>query len=332
MKNIITIPQIQLIDKMYPKWAKYTVILVLFLFLIISVLNATVLIGLFDKTQVDFNIKLNLFLSAAFLFLIFALLSYTFFKERVYKPKKSFAIERFNKRKLNKIVKAIIVIYALLFLWDVYSFGFGVTKRIGGYIFTFIALYYVLKSIKYHENVDYSANQDMIELLGMDINEKITSSYQNFDGLQSNFKKGDSIIVTTNRKIYFAQFNGNKFKSLNRFFGEIDRIGILRKLEESFILLVFEDKTTLCLKLNVFDKITTAPQLFISQFLRSLDSYLLGENNATIANRRRITTSNENTSELNKFSNQLRSIELSQTLINKLKLSEEIKSGRILEI
>ena len=96
--------------------------------------------------------------------------------------------------------------------------------------------------------------------------------------------------------------------------------------------LVFADNTSLGLRLDLYEKITTTPQLFVKQFLSTLDASLLGYDIVSSNSRRRVSISNENSTLANNFGNQTRSIEINPTLVNELKSSEEIKSGRILEI
>jgi len=96
--------------------------------------------------------------------------------------------------------------------------------------------------------------------------------------------------------------------------------------------LVFADNTSLGLRIDLYEKITTTPQLFIKQFLTTFDASLLGYDLVSNNSRRRVSISNENIAESNKSVNQSRNIELNPTLVNELKASEEIKSGRILEI
>jgi hypothetical protein len=120
--------------------------------------------------------------------------------------------------------------------------------------------------------------------------------------------------------------------TLNKLLSEVEKIGIARNDVNSYLKLVFADNTKLGLRLDLYEKITTTPQLFVKQFLSTLDAYLMGYDVVSSNNRRRVSISQENASVDNNSSNQKRSIELNQTLVNELKTSEEIKSGRILEI
>jgi hypothetical protein len=332
MKQIKLIPQVSVISNLYPKWVKPIIYLILVCFLGVIFFVSDIFIDIYDNDNVNFKTKLNLFISLIITLVLFVFASFNLFKGGVYVPRKSFLIERINKKKLNKYVIVLASFYLIFTLWDLYSMNWRILKRIGSYIFTFIGFYYVLKSIKYHENVDYSANQSMMELFGIPIDEVITASYQNFDATKSQFSKGDFIVVVTVRRIYYAHYDGNKLYSSTKYLEEINAIGISRKLEESYLKLVFEDRSEIGIRLNVLDKTTTAPQLFIQQLINTLDALLLGFDVVSSVNRRRVTISSESTSVANDSLNQTRCIELNPTLVSEFKTSEEIKSGRILEI
>jgi hypothetical protein len=262
--------------------------------------------------------------------LFFGAVGVSVFKGGVYEPEKTFFMERMNKEKLNKYIIysaiAMILFCLICFLLDG---KFGV---IGGTIVGFIGLYNWSKSIKFHEDVDYEANEFIADLIGLSVDEKIVASYQNFDSSKSNRKKNDNLIVVTNRKIFFAVYSGTNWMTLNKLLSEIVKIGIARNDVNSYLKLVFEDNTSLGLRLDLYEKITTTPQLFVKQFLSTLDASLLCYDIVSSNNRRRVSISNENTTLANNFGNQTRSIEINPTLVSELKASEEIKSGRILEI
>lgn len=262
--------------------------------------------------------------------LFFGAVGVSVFKGGAYEPEKTFFMERMNKEKLNKYIIysaiAMILFCLICFLLDG---KFGV---IGGTIVGFIGLYNWSKSIKFHEDVDYEANEFIADLIGLSVDEKIVASYQNFDSSKANRKKNDNLIVVTNRKIFFAVYSGTNWMTLNKLLSEIVKIGIARNDVNSYLKLVFADNTSLGLRLDLYEKITTTPQLFVKQFLSTLDASLLGYDIVSSNNRRRVSISNENSTLANNFGNQTRSIEINPTLVNELKSSEEIKSGRILEI
>ena len=145
-------------------------------------------------------------------------------------------------------------------------------------------------------------------------------------------RKNDNLIVVTNRKIFFAVYSGKNWMTLNKLLSEIVKIGISQNDVNSYLKLVFSDSTSLGLRLDLYEKITTTPQLFIKQFLSTLDASLLGYDIVSSNSKRRVSISNENSSVINNYVNQTRSIEINPTLVSELKSAEEIKSGRILEI
>ncbi len=263
---------------------------------------------------------------------LFGAVGISLFRGGEYKPGKSFFYERMNKEKLSKLVIYMAIALSIfclsLFLLD----GKQGMRTIGYCITGFVGLYYWSKSIKFHEDIDYEANEFIAELIGLNVDEKIVASYQNFDSAKAKRKKNDNLIIVTNRKIFFAVFNETNWMTLNKLLSEVVKIGIARNDVNSYLKLVFADNTSLGLRLDLYEKITTTPQLFIKQFLSTLDASILGYDVVSSNSRRRVSISNENASVANNSSNQTRSIELNSTLVKEFKSSEEIKSGRILEI
>ena len=250
-----------------------------------------------------------------------------------YIPGKSYSEFRPNKQSLSKqIIIGFIIILAINVIGFIFNKKDYFSYWLGPSIAALYGLFYYRKSVKFHEDIDYDSNEFITDLIGASISEKITASYQNFDSTKDKRKKNDNLIVVTNRKIFFAFFNGTNWMTLNKLFSEIEKIGIVQNEYNSYLKLIFSDNTSLGLKLELYEKITTTPQLFIKQFLSTLDASLLGYDTAGSNSRRRVSISNENTTLGNNFGNQTRSIEINPTLVNELKSSEEIKSGRILEI
>jgi hypothetical protein len=270
--------------------------------------------------------------------LLYLLILFFLLRSRVYIPKKSFWWERRDKEVMLKYTKysfylllAILVLCIILGFTNILEFRKSLrmlVSTLGG----LITLYFFIKSIKVHNDIDYAASEELSGLLDFQFDEKIVASYQNFDSSEDKRKKNDNLIVVTNRKIFFAVFNGTNWMTLNKLLSEVEKIGIARNDVNSYLKLVFADNTKLGLRLDLYEKITTTPQLFVKQFLSTLDAYLMGYDVVSSNNRRRVSISQENASVDNNSSNQKRSIELNQTLVNELKTSEEIKSGRILEI
>ncbi len=286
----------------------------------------------FSKEQIgDGIIGLGMALFGAFI-LFFIL------RNRVYIPQKSFWWERRDKEVMLKytnyslyILFAISVLIIILGLSNIVEFIKSL--RILGYALGgLITSYIYIKSLKVHNDVDYTASDEISQLLNIQNDEKIVASYQNFDSLNAERKKNDNLIVVTNRKIFFAVYNGTNWMTLNKLLSEVEKIGIARNDVNSYLKLVFADNTSLGLRLDLYEKITTTPQLFVKQFLTTLDASLLGYDVVSNNNRRRVSISNENISATNNSGNKSRNIEINSTLVSELKASEEIKSGRILEI
>jgi hypothetical protein len=271
---------------------------------------------------------------------LYMVLMYFILRSSVYVPQKTFLWARRDKEALLKYVRvsfylgiAILLICGVLVLLNVFEFRNSV-RFVGYLIGGLVTTYVLIKSMKVHSDIDYGTNLELSELLNIQIDEKIVASYQNFDSSGANRRKNDNIIVVTNRKLFFAVFNGTNWMVLNKLLVDIVKIGITGKDTNSYLKLVFSDDTTLGLRLDLFDKITTTPQLFIRQFLIALDATLLGYDLASSSSRRRVSVSNSNgNSELADLSGtQSRNIELNSNIINELKSSEEVKPGRILEI
>jgi hypothetical protein len=285
-----------------------------------------------DITCIILAISLTCLLSGTLFFL---------FRGSKYVPNKSFFGCRWTKEKLQRITKLLIpiaiVLLVVVFTINIISEGIGKALSqsfivIGVFL---VPSYYLLKSIKVHGDVDYVANDALLEVAEVKVDEKVIASYQNFDNTKSKYKKKDNIIVVTNRKIFFAVFNGTNWLKLNKTFSDIYKIGIGRKeLSDCYLKLVFFDNTTLGLRLDLYDKITTTPQLFLKQFLNALDSYLLGQDAVPTTSRRRITVSTEQAGEQSvtqTVAPAVRKIELNTTISKAIKEAEEVKPGRILE-
>ncbi len=294
--------------------------------------GAAIAYSKFSKDQIQEGL-FGLGLALLYLFILFLIL-----RSRVYIPKKSFWWARRDKEFMLKyanysfyILLAISVLFIILGFTNILEFRKSM-KTLGYAIGGFLTLYVLIKSLKVHNDVDYTANEELSELLDLQFDEKIVASYQNFDSSKAKRKKNDNLIVVTNKKIFFAVYNGTNWMTLNKLLGEVEKIGIATNDVNSYLKLVFADNTSLGLRLDLYEKITTTPQLFVKQFLTTLDASLLGYDVASNNNRRRVSISNENVSATKISGIKSRNIEINSTLVSELKASEEIKSGRILEI
>lgn len=283
---------------------------------------------LFNVIEIDKFLNAEFIISIIFDMAILYLGIKYFYIPGNYIPNKSFFLERLTKEKINTIslVGLSLTIIGLIvsYIWKGHFYY--------QYILVFIVFYLYSKSLKVHADIDYTANELLSEVIGLNIDEKIVASYQNFDSSKPKQKKDDNLIVVTNRKIFFAVYNGTNWMTLNKLLSEVEKIGIARNDVNSYLKLIFADNTSLGLRLDLHEKITTTPQLFVKQFLNTLDASLLGYDVVSNNSRRRVSISNENIAETNKSGKQSRNIELNPTLVSELKASEEIKSGRILEI
>lgn len=327
MRTIKIIPAISLIKKLKGMGILNFAFFVITHFMLLFPLIIIPLL-LFNVVEIEKFLNAEFIISMIFDGVILYLGIKYFYIPGSYTPNKSFFLERLTKEKINiiSLVGLSLTIIGLIisFMWKGHFYY--------QYILAFIVFYLYAKSLKVHSDIDYTANELLSELIGLNIDEKIVASYQNFDSSKPKQKKDDNLIVVTNRKIFYAVFNGTNWMTLNKLLSEVVKIGIARNDVNSYLKLVFADNTSLGLRLDLHEKITTTPQLFVKQFLNTLDASLLGYNVVSNNNRRRVSISNENTSIANDLGNQTRSIELNPTLFSELKSSEEIKSGRILEI
>ena len=324
MKTVTIIPQIKILSEYRGKKMLLVFYLGVPLFFIISIFMA------YDGlTKTNYEFIIGGILSSGF----FLTIGFFVAKGGEYKPNKSYWLERLEKKDLNRyilllVIGTVILAAILFFINGIKSF-----KSIGYTVAGLIGLYYWAKSVKFHEDIDYESNQFLMDIIDMQIDEKIIASYQNFDGNVTTHKKNDNIIVITNRKIFFAIYDGTNWSSLNKLINEIDKIGIARNDVNSYLKLVFADKTMLGLRLDVYDKITTTPQLFIKQFLSALDANILGYNVMPKSSRRRVSVSNSKKDEsTNNMVVNVRNIELNNEIIQELKHAKELKPGRNIEI
>lgn len=261
-----------------------------------------------------------------------------FYVERNYIPKKSFYLKRLDKRSYKKLV--IISLILLIIIGITFSITFSSWSEVI-YVIIYIPVFiYILVSIKVHENVDYATNQLLEDIIGMEVDERIFASYQNFDSTKKNVNNNNLIIVT-NRKIFYAKFIDGKWIKLIRYLDEIMGIGLANKQNKQFFKLKFTDNTSLTLQLNLFNKLTSNPDLFISCFLKALDASILGETSQS-PRRRRVSVSETQTSSMQTeqftksepsyTTSSKRQIELSTETLEGLSNAKEYTSARALEL
>ena len=253
-----------------------------------------------------------------------------------YKPEKSFFFWRLSKENILKYYKyftiAGIVIIVLLSLYE-----FKVQYLLY-LISVYAALYFTNKSFSVHEDVDFVTNNEVSELLGMEIDEKVQASYQNFD--TSSIKKGSNMMLLTDKKLLFAFYDGNKWSLMNKMLKDITEIGRVNTegvanmtSNASFLHIGFSDNTSIGLHMDLNDKITSNPDLFFKKFLTTLDTFLLGKTDEKIASRRRVSINNgpKPSTKPNEESAKPRAIDISNTIVENLRDAVPVEAGRVLE-
>lgn len=293
-------------------------------------LLASILVALIAK---DFITGILAFIA----FLMGVAASMVLFSGGDYKPEKSFFFWRLSKEKMLKLYKYFtiggVVIIVLLSLYE-----FKVQNVV--YLFLVLAaLFFAQKSFSVHEDVDFVANMEVSNLLGMEIDERIQASYQNYDS-SGRPSSGNNIMLLTDKKIVFAFYDGSKWSLMNKFLKDIVRIGRINTegvvnltSSSSCLYIEFVDNTNLCLHMNLYDKITSNPTLFFKKFLTVLDAVMLGKTDERIASRRRVSVNNEPKPRVNVNSEgvEVRTIDVSETILSNLRNATQIEPGRTLE-
>lgn len=252
-----------------------------------------------------------------------------------YIPRQSFIGYRSTQAKAQKSIKyaaltlPLLAIGLSLLMPSIYISIIAITTT------ALIIFYQISKSIKRHEDIDFSTNLYLVSSLGIDPGEKALASYQNFS--TDNIRRGSNAFVATANKLVIASFNGKFWEKLSRDLNQITQIGIIAdRTETHHIKLIFDDGTDAVLRIQLDNKSTSNPKLIIKRLLEVIDNKLLGENTAKTASisRQAITaedtappkTSNPKTLEV------ARSIEIAQTILNDIKNAKEIMPGRKLEL
>ena len=279
-------------------------------------------------------------------FIFFGGWGFNLLKGGDYKPQKSFYFKRFSKEKLKKYNVWGTLISLVVFVLIMFIQPEAGIKNIGYLIAGLSACYYMNKSIKVHEDVDYVANTQLADLIGLEIDEKVNASYQNFDSSDSSsIQKNSNILLVSDRKIFFAYYNGDSWFTITKKLEDIEKIGCLGHDDSKIYLkLVFTDKTKIGLRLDLYDKITSNPYLFIKRFLDTLDAYLLGYSISNRNSRRRVSIdttpqtqhdtpqSSEAKEKVSAEATAVRQIEISDSIINEIKHGAKVEQGRTIEL
>lgn len=253
-----------------------------------------------------------------------------------YEPEKSFYLWRLSKEDLLKIKMYFTIGGVLIFvLISVIDFK---AQNILYLVSALAAFYYINKSFKYHEDVDFVTNNEVSDLLGMEIDEKVQASYQNFS--PESVKKGSNMMLLTDKKLLFAFFDGGRWSLINKKLKDICKIGRINTdgvlnltSTSSFLYIVFSDGTNIGLHMDLCDKITSNPDLFFKKFLTTFDAIKLGKTDEKIASRRRVSVNNEPKPSVsdNNGGIDVRTIDISDTILGNLRDATPIESGRTLE-
>ena len=209
---------------------------------------------------------------------------------RKYRPEKSFRKYRMKKdniKKLSYIIYTTIIILGLV-LFYIKGFDFRIILALIGAIY---GIYYTSKSYSVHEDVDFAVNNEVSELLGFEVDEKIHASYQDDDA--------NRIILVTNRKIYYVFEKGKQKNIVIKTLNELKKIGkfSINGFDDFTLYLIFSDKTKMAVEMDLGDKLTSNPDLFFKKFLEVLDDFLLGRTIQSTVSRRRVTIGKENIAE-----------------------------------
>lgn len=271
-------------------------------------------------------------------------LAYYFFLkgESNYIPGKSFKFYRITKEKQRKLAIWSVILCGILSIFNLIGGHWSLLCYSVGALFV---LYYFIMSLKIHEDVDYVTNQAMEEMLGADIDEKVCASYQNFNNASKKQRKGDNLLVVTNRKIFYATYNGCTWMILKRQLEELKKVGFVNSTSstsECILVLEFSDESSICLKMDIMDKLTSNPNMFFKQFLNVLDAYVSGYDIAKNKSRRRVSVGEASNNTIkteeiivsNQMPNNARKInlELDEYILAQIKVGDEITSGRKIEL
>ena len=259
------------------------------------------------------------------------------FIERKYKPTSS----RVTKDKLKKIttyggIAGIIV--ACLIAYFIYM----EEEKIGGWMAYFVSgiwgmiylIYYTNKSFKVHEDVDFVTSSEMEKIVGVEIGEKIQATYQNFDSSTNDgLQDGANIMIVSDKKIYFSFLENGEWFFVKKNVNEIAKIGTTGDENNFYLKLLFSDETSIMLHTETYGKATSNNTLFIKKFYEVLDAVVLGTVNEKISSRRRVSVNQEaKPIESQQSENkEIRRLDLSNDVINKLKNATPVEAGRVLE-
>lgn len=329
MNTIYVIRQSELMSAVRGKFKTYLLLYLGFPFLIIACLFA-VIIGedAFIKT---IGLSGALFFGIGGFFLLRG--------EQEYKPGKSFPFLRQSKEKIRVLTLyigiAAIIVLILFFVFSLLSSSSSLSMSIRfllGIPVILGLIYYTNKSYQVHEDVDFVTSAEMESIIGVENDEKIQVTYQNFDSLsESELEDGCNMIVVTDKKIYFAFYESGRWSYVNKRIDEISRLGGMGTEDKYYFKLDFHDSTSIILHMNIMGETTNNSTFFLRKFLEVLDAVVLGTVDTKISSRRRVSINTKPSNQNEEPITEGRKLEISSSIINGLKNAIPVESGRVLE-
>lgn len=278
-------------------------------------------------------------------FLFFSFAAWRFFGgSSQYVPEKTFKQFRGSNEKLKKTITyggiASIVAICLAFY-----FGYMEEQKIQGWMGNCIpgvlciayGIYYTNKSFKVHGDVDFVTSQEMENIVGVEIDEKIQATYQNFDSSTSdNLPQDANLMIVSDKRMYFSFLENGEWFFVKKRVDEIIKIGIYddQKDNKIHLKILFSDETNIMLHLESYGKATSNSTLFVRKFLDVLDAVLLGTVDEKISSRRRVSV-NQETKSVESYESsdkEIRRLELSNDVIEQLKAATPVESGRVIDL
>ena len=197
-------------------------------------------------------------------------------------------------------------------------------------------MYYNNKSFKVHEDIDFVSSEEMERIIGAEIGEKIQATYQNFDSsVQGKLEDDSNLMILSDKKIFFSYIEKGEWLFIKKNINEVVKIGIFEDSNNNkiYLRILFSDNTDLMLHLETYGKTTSNALLFIRKLLVVLDAVILGTVDEKITSRRRVSVNQETKPiESQKSENkEVRRLDLSEDMIEKLRNATPVESGRVLE-
>ena len=296
--------------------------------------------GIFEDS---FPLWIRLLYIVIVIFSLWALL--IVFSERKYKPCKSFMFLRGSKERMKKItnyggIAAIVIICLIVYFayMEEHKIQSWMGYAITGILGTAYAIYYTNKSFKVHEDVDFVTSTEMENIVGVEIGEKIQATYQNFDSsISDGQQENANLMIVSDKKIYFSFIENGKWSFVKKNINEIVKLGIItdsNKKQKTLLKLLFSDETSIMLHMENYGKATSNTTLFLKKFLEVLDAVVLGTVDEKISSRRRVSANKETKPVESQQSEnkEVRRLDLSEDVMEKLKNAAPVESGRVLEL